>query len=152
VTGRLEHFGRASDPRIWVRVANRLLDRIAAGEPGPGDLLPLVDDLRIDAGLRGHAPVSRALRALEERGVVRRLPGGAYRVVPETAAAVPVTPAQALLLEALRWAWAGLYQVTVSGGTCEAWRLDGTGSVHALTAEELREAIRADYAGYAAGV
>lgn len=55
-------------------------------------------------------------------------------------------------LEALRWTWAGLYQVTVTGSSFEAWRLDGTGSVHAATVEELRDAILADYPKYAAGV
>lgn len=61
-------------------------------------------------------------------------------------------PGQAVLAEALRWAWAGVYRISGTSGSYEAWRLDRSGSVHAATAEELRDAILADYAGYAAGV
>jgi hypothetical protein len=66
VTGRLEHFGQTGDPRAWVRIANGLLDRIASGELQPHDLAPLVDDLRIDAGL-AITPISRARAALDPR-------------------------------------------------------------------------------------
>lgn len=66
MTGRLEHFGQTGDPRAWVRIANGLLDRIASGELQPHDLAPLVDDLRIDAGL-AITPISRARAALDPR-------------------------------------------------------------------------------------
>jgi DNA-binding transcriptional MocR family regulator len=155
VTGRLQHFGIDGDPRPWVRVADRLLDRIADGEFVPGDVLPPIDDLRIDAGLRNRNTVSRALKALEQRGVVCFYRGTGYFVLPEGAAPVvaipagPVTPGQAVLVEALRWAWAGLYMITAApNGRLEAARLDGTGILHAVTAEELRDAVREDWPKY----
>ena len=49
-------------------------------------------------------------------------------------------------LEALRWAWDGVYQITESAGVLEAWRMDGTGTVHGGTPGELRAAILEDYA------
>jgi DNA-binding transcriptional regulator YhcF (GntR family) len=153
VTGRLQHFGIDGDPRPWVRVADRLLDRIADGEFVPGDVLPPIDDLRIDAGLRNRNTVSRALRALEQRGVVRWFRGTGYLVLPEDAApAAPpamTAPGQAVLAEALRWAWAGVYRISGTSGSYEAWRTDRSGSVHAATAEELRDAIREDWPKYA---
>jgi hypothetical protein len=159
VTGRLEHFGVTGDPRAWVRVANGLLDRIASGEFKPHDLLPVIDDLCTDAGLLSRHPATRAFKALEDRGVVRWFRGCGYKVMPEafllaaSVAAGPVAPAlgataEAVLLEALRWAWAGWYRINGTSGSFEAWRLDGSGSVHAATVEELRDAIREDWPKY----
>jgi hypothetical protein len=53
------------------------------------------------------------------------------------------------LVEALRWAWEGLYQITAAAdGRLEAWRLDGSAAVLADSPEELRDAIREDYPKY----
>jgi hypothetical protein len=53
---------------------------------------------------------------------------------------------------ALRWAWDGLYQISETADGLEAWRTDGTGSLLAAAAGELRDAIREDYPKYAAGM
>jgi len=154
VTGRLEHFGVTGDTR---------LDRIAAGEFEPFAPVPTIKQLRIEACIRSWHPVTAALQVLERRGVLRRTPGHFYQVMPEDAPpATPVsasragvargTTAVAVLLEALRWAWAGWYQITVTGASFEAWRLDGSASMRVGTLDELRDAILADYSKYAAGV
>jgi hypothetical protein len=121
VTGRLEHFGQTGDPRAWVRIANGLLDRIASGELQPHDLAPLVDDLRIDAGLATHQPVTRAFKALEERGVVCRELGIGYRVMPEGAqpAPVPSEVSQVLCLQAFRVRYP---QVIIGAISRRAWQ------------------------------
>ena len=59
---------------------------------------------------------------------------------------------EGLLLDALKWAWDGVYQISISGGKLEAWRTDGSGSVLADTPLELRDAIRDDWPKYSAGV
>ncbi|HXL95448.1 MAG TPA: hypothetical protein VN969_41510 [Streptosporangiaceae bacterium] len=44
-----------------------------------------------------------------------------------------------------------LDQITVTGRSFEAWRLDGSASLRAGTLDEPRDAILADYPKYAAG-
>jgi hypothetical protein len=45
----------------------------------------------------------------------------------------------------LRWHWGEAYEIIYAGRTFSALRRDGLGSVTALTADELRGLIRADY-------
>jgi hypothetical protein len=45
----------------------------------------------------------------------------------------------------LRWHWGTAYEIIFAGRTFSALRLDGLGSVTALTAGELRRLIGADY-------
>jgi hypothetical protein len=55
-------------------------------------------------------------------------------------------------VEALRWAWAGIYMFSLLGdGRLEAWRWDGSFSFTAATVDELRDKVQADWPHYAAG-
>ena len=134
-----------------MRLADSILDRIEAGDWKPGQMLPPIDVLRSQAGLRSRMPVTRVLRLLEERGVITRYPGLGYRVTVENS--IPPREAAARrLLAALRLTWDGKYMIsTLPDGRLEAWRRDGSSSVQAATAEGLRDAIAADWPLYAAG-
>jgi hypothetical protein len=46
----------------------------------------------------------------------------------------------------LRWHWGEAYEIVFAGRTFSALRRDGLGSVTALSANDLRRLIRADYA------
>jgi len=142
MTGRPDQPG---DRRLWVRVMNDLHGRIAAGEyvdgplPGRAVLAPEMDV--------SPPTVQRAFHELNARGIVYRVPGRGYYVRD----AGVVDAARRQQADALRWAWSGVYEIMMITGGLEARRLDGTGSVAAATAEELRDAIREDYLKYAAG-
>jgi DNA-binding GntR family transcriptional regulator len=143
--GRGYSVREAGDPRAWVRVMDDLLGRIARGELKPYDRVPARDALCGEHGC-SLEPVMKALAALERRGAIRRMPGNAYAVMPEGTPSPEAAEARERLLEALRWAWDGTYRIGSSpGGKLEAWRMDGSGTLHADTPEELRDLIRGDY-------
>jgi hypothetical protein len=103
---------------------NDLLGRIASGDLKPYDRVPPLDDLR--AG---------------------RSPGGAgYAVMPAGGPSPEDAAVREQLTQALQWVWDGAYEIsTTDDGKLEAWRMDGSGTLHADTPEELRDAIRDDY-------
>ena len=69
------------DERAWVRLTDTLLDRIARGELKPCDLVPSRKALCQEYGC-SRSPVTHALTTLERRGVLRRIPGIGYQVMP----------------------------------------------------------------------
>jgi DNA-binding GntR family transcriptional regulator len=145
--GRGHYVTGTPDPRAWVRVMNGLLDQIAGGELKPGDRVPVVDALLARYGCgRDRHPVTKAFTALERRGVIRRIRGNRYEVMAGVALSPEEIAAREQLTEALRWAWDGAYKIGSSPrGGLEAWRMDGSGTLHADTPEELRDLVRGDY-------
>ena len=82
---------------------------------------------------------------------MRRVPGAGYLVTPGGTPSPEL--AAALLLDALKLVWDGVYMVSIAGDALfEAWRTDGSGTLSVTTAEGLRDAIRADWPLYAAGI
>jgi DNA-binding GntR family transcriptional regulator len=73
--------GPDGDRRAWVRLADDLLDRIAHGELKPCALVPSRKTLCQEYGC-SRSPVTHALTTLERRGVIRRIPGVGYQVMP----------------------------------------------------------------------
>ena len=67
-------------------VADGMAERIRSGELQPGDPLPSIRSLMESLGL-GMSTVTRGLRTLEDRGLVRRHPHRGYFVNGETRAA-----------------------------------------------------------------
>jgi DNA-binding transcriptional MocR family regulator len=134
----------------WARLAGELLDQVEARDVKPGQLLPSIDVLRSEAGISSRQTVAKALQALEQRGILTRLPGKGYQVRPE--GSTPPSAAALRLLTALRVAWDGIYMFSVAAdGRFEAWRMDGTLTLGAATMEELRIMVRDDWPCYAAG-
>jgi len=129
-------------------VAAAIRERIADGTYPAGSLLPAMRVLAAEFSC-SLTPVQQARHLLDEEGLVRLKRGSGCTV---RGTARPVLR-EGLLLDALRWAWGAAYQISVSAeGTLEAWRTDGSGTVTAASTAELRDAIRADYPKYAAGV
>jgi hypothetical protein len=79
-----------SDPRAYVRLAARLRREISEGILSPGMPTPSITTL---AQQYGHArqTCAKALRTLEEEGLLTRIPGLGYYV---TGPAAPDSPAQ----------------------------------------------------------
>jgi len=146
-----EPFSAPDDPREWVQFAGSLVDRINAGDFKPGQMLPPINVLRGEAGLRSRQPVTKALMLLEERGILTRFPGVGYQVTSE-GSRPPAGAAGRRLLAALRLVWDGSYMFsTAADGRFEVWRTDGTLTLSAATPEDLRDKVRADSPLYAAG-
>jgi DNA-binding GntR family transcriptional regulator len=145
--GKMGHYVRGeepADPRPpSVRVRQALLDRIASGDLEPWQAVPPIKALRREHGCSRRA-VTAALAPLERSGAIRRTPGGGYQVIPE-GSGQPQDGIRERLTEALIWAWDGAYKIGSAGGMLEAWRMDGSGTLHADTPEELRDLIRGDY-------
>ena len=130
-------------------VAATIRGRIADGTYPPGSLLPALHVLAEEHGC-SQTPVSQARRLLHEEGLVEIEHARGCRV--RAAEARPALR-EGLLLDALRWTWAPVYRISLGAdGRLKASRTDGTGSVTAGRVEALRDAIRADYLKYAAGV
>jgi hypothetical protein len=72
-------IGVDGDPRAWVRVANALLDRIAAGAVRAGSQVPPVTGLGLEHPA-ASGTAARAFRALAREGVLHRVPGPGYYV------------------------------------------------------------------------
>jgi DNA-binding transcriptional regulator YhcF (GntR family) len=140
----------ARGPRKHDLVAGALAGRIASGELKAGSLIPPKRDLARDMEA-GTTTVERAFAKLVREGLIRLVPGNRYQVcaTEREGGPSPQEAARERLLEALRWMWDradGAYKIsTTDDGTLEAWRMDGSGTLHADTPEELRDAIREDY-------
>jgi GntR family transcriptional regulator len=63
----------------YQRIARVLRQRIESGELQPGDTLPTIDSIRLEAGV-STTTVRAALTLLREQGFVRSLRGGRYTV------------------------------------------------------------------------
>ena len=72
-------IGVDGDPRAWVRVANALLDRIAAGAVRVGSQVPPVTSLGLEHPA-ASGTAARAFRALASEGVLHWVPGLGYYV------------------------------------------------------------------------
>jgi DNA-binding GntR family transcriptional regulator len=64
------------DPRLWVRIARDLREKLSSGVIVAGD--PVSITLLSEQWGASRQTVSRALRALEDDGLVRRYPGHGY--------------------------------------------------------------------------
>ncbi|HEX6524441.1 MAG TPA: GntR family transcriptional regulator [Streptosporangiaceae bacterium] len=73
--------GAGGDLRAWVRVADAVCDRIAHGDLKPYEVVPSRKTLCQEYGC-SRSPVTHALTTLEGRGVIRRIPGVGYQVMP----------------------------------------------------------------------
>jgi DNA-binding transcriptional regulator YhcF (GntR family) len=81
-------IGADGDPRVWVQVANALLDRITSGAVRAGSRVPPVTGLGlVNPVAAGTA--ARAFRALDGEGVLVWVPGRGYYV--RTRFTVPVS-------------------------------------------------------------
>jgi len=130
-------------------VAATIRGRIADGTYPPGSLLPALHVLAEEHGC-SQTPVSQARKLLDQEGLIQIEHARGCRVLAGTTRTVL---RDGLLLDALRWAWAGLYQISIAtDGALAARRADSTGTVTAGSAEALRDATRADWLKYAAGV
>ncbi|HEY1000733.1 MAG TPA: winged helix-turn-helix domain-containing protein [Streptosporangiaceae bacterium] len=78
-----------SDPRAYVRLAARLRREIAEGKLTPGMPTPSITTLSQQYG-HARQTCAKALRTLEDEGLLARVPGLGYYV---TATAEPGSPA-----------------------------------------------------------
>ena len=67
------------DPRKWVQIYDYLLNQILDGTLKPRDGCPPIGDLSQQWGTCRQT-VSKALRTLEDEGLIRRYPGHGYIV------------------------------------------------------------------------
>jgi DNA-binding GntR family transcriptional regulator len=76
-------FGDQGDPRVYLRIAAALRDRIKAGEftaGGKDGKIPSVRTLMQEHGV-AYDTAQHAVLTLEEEGLVRRYPGRGYYVI-----------------------------------------------------------------------
>ncbi len=78
-----------SDPRAYVRLAARLRREIAEGKLTPGMPTPSITTLSQEYG-HARQTCAKALRTLEDEGLLTRVPGLGYYV---TATTEPGSPA-----------------------------------------------------------
>jgi len=81
-------IGADGDPRVWVQVANALLDRITSGAVRAGSRVPPVTGLGLGSPVAAGT-AARAFRALDGEGVLHWVPGRGYYV--RTRFTVPVS-------------------------------------------------------------
>lgn len=72
-------FQLVEDPRAYVRIADRVRERIQAGELRPGEPVPSITTIVQDEGV-ARQTAGKALRLLEAEGLVYRVPGLGYYV------------------------------------------------------------------------
>lgn len=77
----LPRIGEPDDFRLWVNIANDLIQDISAGKFTPGKPLPSKDELAERYG-SSSGPPQRAFRELGELGLIYRVPGLGYYPVP----------------------------------------------------------------------
>ena len=77
-----------SDPRAYVRLAARLRREIAEGTLAPGMPTPSITTLSQQYG-HARQTCAKALRTLEEEGLLTRIPGLGYYVTGTTEAQPP---------------------------------------------------------------
>lgn len=76
----LHWIGDPNDSRLWVHIANDLIQDINAGKFTPGNPLPSKDELSERYG-SSAGPPQRAFRELAELGLIYRVPGLGYYLV-----------------------------------------------------------------------
>jgi DNA-binding GntR family transcriptional regulator len=74
-----------SDPRAYVRLAARLRREIAEGKLAPGMPTPSITTLTQEYG-HARQTCAKALRTLEDEGLLTRIPGLGYYVTRSTGA------------------------------------------------------------------
>jgi DNA-binding GntR family transcriptional regulator len=67
------------DPRRYIRMMNYIRARIEDGAFKPNELMPNINALNEQTGFSRHT-ISKALRLLEEEGLIGRTPGLGYYV------------------------------------------------------------------------
>ena len=72
-----------SDPRAYVRLAARLRREIAEGKLAPGMPTPSITTLTQEYG-HARQTCAKALRTLEDEGLLTRIPGLGYYVTRST--------------------------------------------------------------------
>ena len=80
-----------SDPRAYVRLAARLRREIAEGTLAPGMPTPSITTLSQQYG-HARQTCAKALRTLEDEGLLTRIPGLGYYVTGATGAESPAQP------------------------------------------------------------
>jgi len=80
-----------SDPRAYVRLAARLRREIAEGTLAPGMPTPSITTLSQQYG-HARQTCAKALRTLEDEGLLTRIPGLGYYVTGTTGAESPAQP------------------------------------------------------------
>jgi GntR family transcriptional regulator len=70
------------DPRRYRQMAGEVRGRIASGELAPGQPAPSIPELTARHGC-ARQTAAKALRLLEDEGLLRRYPGFGYYVVPQ---------------------------------------------------------------------
>lgn len=68
------------DPRVYVRIAGVLRERISSGEIPLGAALPSTRALKAEHGVSVET-AQRSLKLLAEEGLIRRYPGMGYYVI-----------------------------------------------------------------------
>ena len=80
-----------SDPRAYVRLAARLRREIAEGKLAPGMPTPSITTLSQEYG-HARQTCAKALRTLEDEGLLTRIPGLGYYVTGTTETGSPAQP------------------------------------------------------------
>lgn len=68
------------DPRAWVRIADQLRDQITSGQLPGGGKAPSITTLAQEHGV-ARQTAGKALAALQDEGLLSRVPGLGYYVV-----------------------------------------------------------------------
>lgn len=76
-----ETAGEATDPRTYIRIAAELREQIGCGTLRPGDPTPSITAICRQYGT-ARQTAAHALHVLEEAGLVHRIPGLGYYVLP----------------------------------------------------------------------
>ena len=84
-------IGDESDPRAYVRLASELRKAIAEGKYSPGEPTPSITRLSQESG-HARQTCAKALRTLEDEGLLTRIPGLGYYVTGAAAAGPPSAP------------------------------------------------------------
>lgn len=76
-----ESAGETHYPRAYIRIAAELREQIGCGALGPGDPTPSITAICRQHGT-ARQTAAHALHVLEEAGLVHRIPGLGYYVMP----------------------------------------------------------------------
>jgi DNA-binding GntR family transcriptional regulator len=73
-------IGLPNDPRLWVKIANGIIQDINMGKIAARDRLPAQEELANQYGSKSLWPPARAIRELHELGIIYRVPGHGYYI------------------------------------------------------------------------
>jgi DNA-binding GntR family transcriptional regulator len=79
---------QASDPRAYVRISTALREQMESGVLAPGEPTPSITVICRQLGI-ARQTAAHALHVLEQAGLVRRVPGLGYFVLPSAQSATP---------------------------------------------------------------